>query len=284
MKAEPAAPFIPENPFPKMMQGIFLDEETADVCFELSVAREKEQDTAADSAVTYHAHSLVLEICAPMLAALCVSSDGEKMKIARITDINPDIFRHLLWYVYGGSVKKDDLAAYAKDIIDAADKYSIVNLKLEAEAAYVKSTDITMENAIDNLLYADAKNCALLKENVLDFLATNCEDVIYEVSFNDVPGHLMKDLLVATARGKKKTYAEVAFDNIKDGYCADGLKVLSVSELRVKLDDMGLDVDGSREAMIKVLKSRSDGESSGDKDDEESSFVEVHEDGENGVE
>jgi hypothetical protein len=119
---------------------------------------------------------------------------------------------------------------------------------------------------------------------VLDFLATNCEDVIDEVSFNDVPGHLMKDLLVATARGKKKAYAEVAFDNIKDGYCADGLKVLSVSELRVKLDEMGLDVDGSREAMIKVLKSHSDEESSDDEDDGEASFVEVHEDEENGVE
>ena len=35
IKAEPAAPFIPKNPFPKMMRGIFLNEESADVCFEL---------------------------------------------------------------------------------------------------------------------------------------------------------------------------------------------------------------------------------------------------------
>jgi hypothetical protein len=140
-----------------MMQGIFLDEETADVCFELSVAEKKEQETVADSSLTFHAHTLVLKTCAPMLAALCESSDGEKTKIARITDINPGIFNHLLWYVYGGSVKKDDLAAHAREIIDAADKYSVVNLKLEAEAAYVKSTDVTMENAVDILLYADAK-------------------------------------------------------------------------------------------------------------------------------
>ena len=87
--------------------------------------------------------------------------------------------------------------------------------------------------------------------------------------------------MVATARGKKKSCAGVAYDYIKDGYCADGLKVLSVSELRVKLDEMGLDVDGSREAMIEVLKSS---ESSDDEEDEESSFVRVQEDEENGEE
>ena len=270
VKAEPAAPFIPKNPLPQMMQGIFL------VCFEISVAREKEQDTAANSTLTFHAHTLVLETCAPMLAALCEPSDGDKMKIARINGVKPDIFRHLLWYVYGGSIKKEDINTHAKDIIDAADKYSIVNLKLEAEAAYVESTDITMENAIDNLLYADAKNCALLKETVVDFLAANCDDVIDEVSFKDVPGHL-KDLLVATARGKKKSHGGAAYDFKKGGYCANGLKVLSVSELRIKLDDMGLDVDGSREAMIEALKSLSYEKSSDVEDDEESSFVEVPE-------
>src|SRR6056300_326924 len=95
-----------------------------------------------------------------------------------------------------GSVPQDVLKQNAKEIIDTADKYSIVNLKLEAEAAYVESTVITMENAIDNLLYADAKNCALLKEAVLDFLAENSIEAVEKISFNDAPAYLMKDLLV----------------------------------------------------------------------------------------
>ena len=90
---------------------------------------------------------------------------------------------------------EEELKTHTKDIIDAADKYSIVNLKLEAEAEYVKSTDITMDNAMDNLLYADAKNCALLKEAVIDFLAENSIEAAEKISFNDVPGHLMKDLV-----------------------------------------------------------------------------------------
>ena len=60
----------------------------------------------------------------------------------------------MLCYVYGGSVSEDVLKRDAKEIIETADKYSIVNLKLEAEAAYVESNGITVENAIDNLLFS----------------------------------------------------------------------------------------------------------------------------------
>ena len=137
---------------------------------------------------------------------------------------------------------EEDLKTHAKDILEAADKYNIVNLKLEAEAAYVESTAITAENAIDNLLYADAKNCALLTEAVMDFLTQSGEEVTARLSFDDVPGYLMKDLLVAATR-KRKT-----------GNKGDRFNMMRVSELRRKLHEKGLDVDDSREAMIAALK------------------------------
>ena len=163
MKEEPSDVFVPINPLHKMMQGIFLDEATADICFEVCNADAKKgKKKKTKSCELFHAHSHILKACAPMLANLFDLDDRDgKHATATITDIKTDIFRHLLFYVYGGSVPEDELKANAKDIIDAADKYSIVNLKLEAEAAYVKSIKITMDNAMDNLLYADAKNCAL---------------------------------------------------------------------------------------------------------------------------
>ena len=42
-------------------------------------------------------------------------------------------------------MSNEALKADAKDIVDAADKYSIVDLKLAAEAALVESTNITVE-------------------------------------------------------------------------------------------------------------------------------------------
>jgi hypothetical protein len=143
-------------------------------------------------------------------------------------------------------VPEEVLKQHAKEIIDTADKYSLVNLKLAAESVYVESTDITMENAIDNLLYADAKNCALLKEAVLDFLAENSVEAEQNISFSDVPSHMFNDLLVAFGRSKKSDGS----GNDNDKY-----STMRVSELRRMLDEKGLDVDGPREAMIETLKS-----------------------------
>jgi hypothetical protein len=243
MKEEPSDVFVPKNPLLETIQGMFLDDDTADVYFEVCHVEAMGERKRAKASNSFPAHSQILQVCAPMLDDLF----GLELT-ATITDIRPDIFHHLLYYVYGGSVPEEDLKTHAKAIIDAADKYSIVNLKLEAEAAYVKSTTITMDNAMDNLLYADAKNCALLKEAVMNFLAENSADASEKISFNDVPGHLMKDLLVAVSRNGKKDAS---------GTSTDELTSLSVSDLRRKLAEKGLDIDGSREAMIESIQNSS---------------------------
>jgi len=83
-----------------------------------------------------------------------------------------------------------DLKANAKDIINASDKYGIVNLKLDAEACYIKSTPINIENTLENLLYTDTKNCSLLKEAVMKFIVENGMEVAEKVCFKDVPGNV----------------------------------------------------------------------------------------------
>ncbi len=244
---EPTTVFIPQNPFLKMMQEMFNDQNTADVCFEVGNADEGKRETRntkTKSAISFFAHRSNIQKCAPMLAAICESNECGGVVTASISDIKPEIFQHLLSYVYGGSVPEEELKTHAKDIIDAADKYSIINLKLAAEAVYVHSTDISVDNAMDDLLYADSRNLALLKEAVMNFLAENPYEAAERLSFTDCPQHVVKDLLIAFGRSSKKDA----------GTEADELKTLSVSALRRKLDEMGLDVDGSREAMIESIK------------------------------
>ena len=134
------------------------------------------------------------------------------------------------------------MKAYAKDIIDAADRYGVVNLKLEAEAYFVESTIITFDNMMDHLHFAASKNCALLQEAVLDFVVENSGEVLDKVSLDDVPGSAVSDLLAATSR------------KIEGGKEGDNLNIMRVSELRQKLHEKGLDIDGSRKAMIANLK------------------------------
>ena len=248
VKRDAASPFVPSNPMSGAITSMFLDEETADVCFEVSDmdATTGNSDDAAPSFVSFYAHHLILKACAPMLASLFVPND-DTIETVSITDVKPAIFRHMLHYVYGGSVPGRVMKIHAEALISAANKYSIVNLKLEAEAAYVESTEITMDNAMYNALYADALNLALLKETVMDFVAEYHNEAIGSLSFVDVPYvpcQVVKDLVFAFSR-KMKAGANASSD--------DDLSTMRVSELRWKLAELGLDVDGSRKAMIEAL-------------------------------
>jgi speckle-type POZ protein len=168
-----------------------------------------------------------------------------------INDIKPEVFRHLIWYVYGGGLVADHFITSAKDLIDAADKYGVINLKLEAEVWYVHSTTITVDNVIDHLLYADAKNCALLKEAVMDFIVHNKKEVLQKVSFKDVPGDMYKDLLVAVSR----YYGDDNYnDEGEEGQDDEDIDTMRISTLRRKLVSFGLDIDCSRDALISALK------------------------------
>ncbi len=103
-----------------------------------------------------------------------------------------------------------------------------------------------MDNMMDNLLYADAKNLALLKEAVMDYIVANKGDIMGKVSFSNVPGDMMTDLLTAMARGEQSDAGE---DDESIKY-----NKMRVGTLRKMLDEKGLDVDGSRESMIALLK------------------------------
>ena len=259
VEEEPTTVFVPDNPLVKRMQGMFNDQDTADVCFEVNTVGEKKDDDDDDdgnkrakTTTPFYAHRTILQGCAPMLAAICGSNNERNGVVtAPVNDVRPYIFLQLLLYAYGFSLSKDELKTHSKDIIDAADKYSIVNLKLAAEAAYVESTDISLDNAMDNLLYADAMNLALLKEAVMNFLADNHCEAAERIDFTGFPAHVVKDLLVAFSRNSKKG---------ANGTNVDELTTLSVSTLRRKLDQMGEEVDGSREAMIQTIKSHSEEE------------------------
>jgi len=249
IKRDADPPFVPSNPMSGMITGMFLDEETADVCFEVSNAdvREDVGDEEASLPVTsFHAHSFILKACAPMLASLFGSSDDEIVR-APISDVKPEIFHHLLHYVYGGSVPDGEIKTHARDFINAANKYAIINLKLEAEVVYVESTKITMDNAMENLLFASAVNLALLKEVVMDYLAEHHDEAVRSLSFPDIPGDVVKDLMIAFGRKMKGNGGAT-------GGSKDDLNMMRVSELRIQLVKLGLDVDGSREAMIEALQ------------------------------
>ena len=83
----------------------------------------------------------------------------------------------------------------------------------------------------------------------MDFLVEHREEAMEKISFDRAPGYLMKDLLAAveTKYGKKD-----AGSNDEKGY-----GTMRVDALRQMLHDQNLEIDGSREAMIALLKEHS---------------------------
>ena len=260
-----SVPFTGENPSRHMLRDLLVDETSADVVFEVEGGEQEAnsngkrlfevEDGGQDingngkrsrtsNVVKFHAHKFILKRCAPMLAARCPA--GEGLVSVTIDDIAPDIFGHTLTYAYGEEVDQDGYKSHAKEIIEAADRYELVNLKLEAEAKYIKSNQINFENVMELLHYSDSKNLALLKEEVIDFIVDNADKVLHKVSLKDAPEGVVADLVAAVSREKKKSSSDTGNGDLTS---------MRISDLRRKLHEKGLSIDGSREMLIAALES-----------------------------
>lgn len=166
-------------------------------------AGEEACNRAKTSMTKFHVHRFILDCCAPVLAKVCKST-GEGVTSVTIADVKPKIFEQVLRYVYGQHVDELCMKENTKDIIETADKFGLLALKLEAEMFYVNSTTFTTENAIDNFLYAQAQNCEFLKQAVMDFLLENAAAALDKVCFSNVPNSAIQDVLAAMARRKRK--------------------------------------------------------------------------------
>jgi hypothetical protein len=239
--------FVPENPFNNNMLQLLNDEDSADIVFKVREHQSKnnaEKMTKVAPAI-FHAHRIIIKACSTILADMC-GSKGDPTTPIEITDVSPEVFRHLLYYIYGGKISDDEMKSHAKEIIDAADRYGVATLKLAAEACLVEDTTFSLENVKELLLYAESKNCALLKEVAMDFLVIKKDEVIGKISFNDAPGNLMNDFFAAFAREPNRPGATAIGEN--------EFNVMRISELRRMVHERGLDVDGSREMLIAALK------------------------------
>ena len=202
---------------------------------------------SCDGKETLYAHGQILAARCPALASLAEGC-GPNNPIP-IEDVRADVFRMLLRYVYGGEIpSKDVITEQAKPIIHAADKYGCTGLKLAAEAE-MAAASITIENTAELILFADATNCALLKETAMDFFVKNSDEVIASEGYEQVKESpaLLAELVAAMAPGSKKRPAAATDANDSD------YKRMRVIPLRQKLNEKGFDVDGSRETLIARL-------------------------------
>mmetsp|Transcript_4010 Transcript_4010/g.8900 ORF Transcript_4010/g.8900 Transcript_4010/m.8900 type:complete len:481 (-) Transcript_4010:188-1630(-) len=221
------------------------------------------------------AHRLILQLAAPTLAHLC--EDAGEDEAVPIPGVRSPIFQGVLGFAYGKDVPEEVwtargnsttndtngsnsnihsnnnngssiLSSPSMELLDAANRFGVTNLKILAETK-VAEYEISIATASDLILYADAKNCPLLKERVVDYYVSHAKEVRAHPSFQKVKesASILDELMEAVL--SKRILR--SFSNSENDVEYD---TMGVNLLRRKLDMRGLDVDGSREMLVQRLR------------------------------
>ena len=177
---------------------LFGDEETSDLAFQVG-------DT------TFYAQKFILKAQEPELFQL--SEHFDKDAPMPINDVKPAIFEIMLKYIYGKIIHVREWKEHAKQIMEASNKYGFTRLTLEAEAFYVKEMNLTVENAIDELLYADGSDFTDIKKAVVKFIVENGQAIIASPSFSKLyaSAKLTQEVMMEiakTAESRKRKVSE----------------------------------------------------------------------------
>ena len=177
----------------------------------------------------FHVHSLILDNYAPILADFC------KQKDSTFGGISSSVFQMILEYVYSGKRPSDwFIPKYGKEIIDAANRFELVEFKLAIERVMVNELIADKENVADYIVFADAKSCPLLKEYAISFFLLHAKEILNSDNSKALreSGELLSEIMKIMARQDE--------DETE----------MTVNELRTYLKIRRLDIDGSKEVLL----------------------------------
>jgi len=220
--------YRPSNPFAANMFKLVENENGADVSFKFGD-------------VIIPAHKLILKMNAPILLDFCDKHDGGAP--IPIENTHLEVFRHILCYVYGGGEPEPSkMRKLGRELIDAADRYGMVDLKIAVETALVELRILNVENVVDWILYAEARTCPLLKEYAMSYISGRAKDILADDSSKTLMDSplLVRELMIVISD--------------EPSSCIDGTSRMTVDNLRMNLNCEGLDVDGSKEMLVSRLE------------------------------
>jgi len=213
----------PENVLQRKFRSLWDSDKGKDVSFRVG---------CGDVHHIVLAHSSVLSIQCPDLYDI-VSESGNNDDI-EIENTDADLFALLVHHMYHETLPGLDLEKDGFELLKLANRFGYSDLKIDIEADLVGSSLLTAETAADFLLFADANCCALLKEAAMDIVVSNYAQVVKSNGWKSL-------------KESSTLLVEVCEQLSKAPTSEDGN---SVSALRKKCADMGLDVDGTREMLI----------------------------------
>ena len=238
----------------------------------------------------YKAHKMILALRAKLLYALISEDDDEADAIIELPDcVESDIFEAMLEHMYTIQQPRLEDVATAQKFLVAADRFDMIALKLYVESVLVdKFLDVT--TAAELVVVGDAYTCALLKEAAMAVVCNNYGDrsstittsagwqlleesttLLAEVlqQYHTTTTHSTPTMTMTNfsqRSGKKNAITNIPDIDADAGNTTDSsaasndddddsdLDRADIFALRERLTEIGLEVDGSRETLLRRLR------------------------------
>lgn len=179
-----------------------VGEKNALECFHNLLTRQKHCDVLFQfgSGGRIEAHSLILMARSPVFAAMFHHHKRKDSAVyeALIDDIQPDIFRQLLYFIYCGKSTDPLTEESATALYEAAEKYSITDLKEECIVFLI--SQVTILNVPKLLTWAHVNSVAALKESMLTFAAEHGKEICHLPAWEELSTNYPELNLEATRR------------------------------------------------------------------------------------
>ncbi|KAF8662641.1 hypothetical protein HU200_056242 [Digitaria exilis] len=158
---------VPPSDLSEHFGKLFLAEEGSDVTFSVG-------------GKNIPAHKIVLATRSPVFKAQLYGQMKER-RARRVTveDIQPDVFKALLQFIYTDSLPEwdgldaEEYCEISRHLLAAADRYAMDRLKLLCASNLVDYLDT--ENVATTLALADQHNCDRLKDVCIEFMGSSDE-------------------------------------------------------------------------------------------------------------
>ncbi|XP_057340499.1 speckle-type POZ protein B-like [Microplitis mediator] len=129
----------------------------------------------------FEAHKSILMARSPVFLTMFTNNMKESSeREITISDIEPEIFKNILYSIYTDEVT--ELDENAEDLLEAADRFQLLSLKEMCEESLCKS--VTVERAITILTLAKRHNAKQLVDFVAGFIVKNGDKVVATPEYN----------------------------------------------------------------------------------------------------
>ena len=148
---------------------------------------------------TFTCHKAILTSRSPVFEAMFSHNLRESQhNEVEIQDLQADTVRIMLQYIYSGSLEPN---TNSKELLCAADKYQLTQLKTACELSLSRSIDI--DSCVELLVLADTHTANTLKKAALNFIVSNLQKIISNPNWQDEltahPGILAQILKLSSA-------------------------------------------------------------------------------------